>query len=155
MKVDSDIKSDYYGIDVPFMEHIGLEAVSTELNTCVTRLPLTTENVNRRGVVHGGVLMSALDLTFSAAARSYAPLDFSAITIDLTTHFLNPARSELHIEGRCVPRGNSFTFCEDKVRDQQMTAGKACSDLSWTPVHLQLLFEIEHANSEIRYRVNT
>jgi uncharacterized protein (TIGR00369 family) len=88
------------------------------LDICSTRLPLNAANVNSRGVVHGGALMSALDFTLSAAARSHAPLDFSVVTIDLTTHFLNEAKSELRIEGRCIRRGKSIVFCEGDVRDR-------------------------------------
>jgi len=88
-----------------------------DLNTCLTRLPLKADNVNSRGVVHGGVLMSALDFTLSAAARSNAPLELSAVTIELTAHFLNEGKSDLQIEGRCIRRGKSITFCEGEVRD--------------------------------------
>jgi len=63
--------------------------------------------------------MSALDFTLSAAARSNAPLEFSAVSIDLITHFLNEAKSDLQIEGRCVRRGKSITFCEGEVRDRE------------------------------------
>lgn len=112
-------KGDYFGIDVPFMRHIGLEAVSLTPEACLTRLPLNAENVNSRGIVHGGVLMSALDFTLSAAARGHAPLEFSAVTIDLTTHFLNEAKSELEIDGRCVRRGKSIAFCDGDVRDRE------------------------------------
>jgi uncharacterized protein (TIGR00369 family) len=111
-------KGDYFGIDVPFMRHIGLEPVLLTLETCLTRLPLNAENVNSRGIVHGGVLMSALDFTLSAAARSHAPLEFSVATIDLTTHFLNEGKSELQIEGRCIRRGKSIAFCEGNVCDR-------------------------------------
>jgi uncharacterized protein (TIGR00369 family) len=117
MTVSTEGKGDYFGIDVPFMRHIGLEPVSMGLDACLTQLPHQSAIVNSRGVVHGGVLMSALDFTLSAAARSHAPLDFSVVTIDLTTHFLNEAKSELQIEGRCVRRGRSITFCEGNVRD--------------------------------------
>lgn len=119
MTASTEGKGDYFGIDVPFMRHIGLEPVSMELDACLTQLPHHAANVNSRGVVHGGVLMSALDFTLSAAARSHAPLDFSVVTIDLTTHFLNEAKSELQIEGRCVRRGKSITFCEGNVRDRE------------------------------------
>ena len=119
MTASTKDKGHYFGIDVPFMRLIGLEAVSLTLETCLTRLPLNADNVNSRGIVHGGVLMSALDFTLSAAARGHAPLEFSVVTIDLTTHFLNEAKSELEIEGRCVRRGKSIVFCEGDVRDRE------------------------------------
>ena len=111
-------RGEYFGIDVPFMRYIGLEAVSIDTDACLTRLPLRPENTNSRGVVHGGVLMSVLDFTLSAAARSHAPLEFSAVTIDLTTHFLGEAKTELAVEGRCIRRGGTIVFCEGEVRDR-------------------------------------
>lgn len=110
-------KRDYFGIDVPFMRHIGLEAASMGTDQCFTRLPFDPKNVNSRGVLHGGVMLSALDFTLSAAARSHAPLEFAVVTIDLTTHFLREAKSALGIEGRCIRRGKSIAFCEGEVRN--------------------------------------
>ena len=111
-------KRDYFGIDVPFMRHIGLEAASMGTDQCLTRLAFDPKNVNSRGVLHGGVMLSTLDFTLSAAARGNAPLEYSVVTIDLTTHFLNEGRTELEVEGRCVRRGRSITFCEGEVRDR-------------------------------------
>ena len=117
MTTRTDVTGSYFGIDVPFMRHIGLEPVSIGQDACATCLPLKPDNVNSRGIVHGGVLMSTLDFTLSAAARSHAPLAFSAVTIDLTTHFLNEARTALQIDARCLRRGKSISFCEGEVRD--------------------------------------
>lgn len=112
--VDSDR---YFGIDVPFMEHIGLEPLSLEDGCCRTLLPWQPALVNSRGDVHGGTLMSAFDFTLSAAARSHQPLRYGAITIDMTTHFYEAARSDLTVIGRCTRRGKSMAFCEGEIVD--------------------------------------
>ncbi|HRO59563.1 MAG TPA: PaaI family thioesterase [Burkholderiaceae bacterium] len=107
----------YFGIDVPFMEHIGLEPVSLEDDCCRTLLRWQPALVNSRGDIHGGTLMSAFDFTLSAAARAHEPMCYGAITIDMTTHFYEAARSDLMVIGRCARRGRSIAFCEGEIVD--------------------------------------
>lgn len=110
----------YFGIDVPFMEHIGLRPVALGDGTCRTLLAWQPALVNSRGDIHGGTLMSALDFTLSAAARSHDPMGVGAITVDMTTHFYEAARSDLTVDARCVRRGRSIAFCEGEVRDTSL-----------------------------------
>lgn len=111
----------YFGIDVPYMEHIGLQPLSLVDGCCRTQLALHGALANSRGDVHGGALMSAFDFTLSAAARSHDPLQYGVITIDMTTHFYEPARSDLTVIARCARRGKSIAFCEGEIVD---SAGK-------------------------------
>lgn len=105
----------YFGIDVPFMEHIGLEPLSLDETCCRTQLAWNPAFVNSRGDTHGGRLMSALDFTLSAAARAHDPMHYGALTIDLTTHFLEASRSDLMVVGRCTRRGKAMAFCEGEI----------------------------------------
>ncbi|MEB2317433.1 MAG: PaaI family thioesterase [Pseudomonadota bacterium] len=108
----------YFGIEVPFMEYIGLNPVCLEDGHCVTTLVWQPELTNSRGDIHGGTVMSAIDFTMSAAARSHDRDRLGAVTMDMTTHFYDPARSMLTIDARCVRRGRSLAFCEADVRDE-------------------------------------
>lgn len=110
--------ADYFGVDIPFMTHIGLiaEAFSPELTR--TRLPYRKELCNSRGEVHGGTLMSALDFTLSAAARANDPSAGMA-TIEMTTHFIAPARGLVIFETKCLRTGRSLAFCEGRAMDDQ------------------------------------
>jgi uncharacterized protein (TIGR00369 family) len=112
-----DAGARYFGIDVPFMRHIGLEPEQLSAGYARTRLPLQAELLNSRGDVHGGTLMSALDFTLSAAARSHDPLAIGVITIDMATHFLGAARTELMFEASIMRRGSRIVFCEGKATD--------------------------------------
>lgn len=107
----------YFGIDVPFMRHIGLEPVGLEPGCARTRLPMRPELVNSRGHGHGGAMMSALDFTLSAAARSHDPLGQGVITVEMSTHFLAAATTDLLIEARVLRGGARTVFCEGDVRD--------------------------------------
>lgn len=107
----------YFGIEVPFMEHIGLQPLLLEEGICRTLLTLQPHLVNSRGDIHGGTLMSAFDFTLSAAARSHDPQRLGVITVDMTTHFYEPARSDLTVIGRCTRRGRSLAFTEGEIVD--------------------------------------
>mgnify|MGYP000862391337 FL=1 len=108
----------YFGVDVPFMEHIGLKPLSLDERDCRTRLAWQAALVNSRGDVHGGTLMSAFDFTLSAATRAHQPLRYGVVTVEMATHFLAPARSDLTVIGRCIKRGGSLAFCDGEIVDQ-------------------------------------
>ncbi len=102
----------YFGIDVPFMRYLGLRTESLTADLARTYLPISDKLVNSRGDVHGGTLMSALDFTLSAAARAHDPLGLGVITVEMSTHFLEAARSDLTFEARVIRRGRRTVFCE-------------------------------------------
>lgn len=112
-----DLKLEHFGIDVPFMNHLGLQSISLEGECCRTHLKLRRDLVNSRGDLHGGALMSALDFTLSVVARAHDPLNAGAATIDMSTHFYEPAKSDVDIIGICTRRGKRIAFCEGEVRD--------------------------------------
>lgn len=107
----------FFGINIPFMAHLGLKPVSLTDGRCVTEFPRRPELLNSRGDLQGGALMSAFDLTLSAAARSHDPLNVGAITVDMSIQFYEAARSDLVVEARCTRRGRSMAFCDGEVRD--------------------------------------
>lgn len=109
----------YFGIDVPFMAYIGLVPLTLSDGVCRTQLDAAPYLVNSRGDIHGGSIMSALDFTLSAAARSHDPMGLGAITVDMSSHFYDPAQSSLVIEGRCTRRGRSVVFCDGDAHDAQ------------------------------------
>jgi len=113
----TDNNAGYFGVDIPFMAYIGLvpEAFSPELTR--TRLPYRQEISNSRGEIHGGTLMGALDFTLSAAARANDPSTGMA-TIDMTTHFIAPARGTVVFEAKCLRMGRSLAFCEGRALDE-------------------------------------
>jgi len=111
----------FFGRDVPFMRHLGLRADTIETDFARTHLELADYLINSHGDVHGGTMMSALDFTLSAAARSHDPLGYSVATIEMSTHFLAPARTDLTFEARVLRRGRSIVFCEGSALDTDGT----------------------------------
>lgn len=109
----------HFGLDVPFMNHIGLESISLQGDCCHTRLRLQRALVNSRGDIHGGALMSALDFSLGVVARAHDPLNVGAATIDMNTHFYEPAASDVEVFAICTRRGKRIAFCEGEVKDAE------------------------------------
>src|SRR5690554_857332 len=112
----------YFGLDVPFMQYIGLRADTLDTDFARTLLPFSDKLVNSRGDVHGDTLMSVLDFTLSAAARAHDPLGIGIATIEMSTHFLAVARTDLRFEARVLRRGRSIAFCEGTAYDTNNVA---------------------------------
>lgn len=106
--------TDYFGLNIPFMQFIGLQPEDFSPQLTRTRLPWRADLTNSRGDIHGGTLMSALDLTLSAAARAN-DTSTSMATIDMTSHFLAPARGTVVFEATCLRMGKSIAFCEGRA----------------------------------------
>lgn len=111
----------YFGIDIPFMRHLGLQSEHIEDGYVRARLPMRAELLNSRGDIHGGTLMGVLDFLLSAAARSHDPIGYGVATIEMSTHFLDVARGNLIFEARTLRRGRSTAFCEGTATDANGT----------------------------------
>jgi uncharacterized protein (TIGR00369 family) len=121
--------TDYFGLNIPLMQLMGLIPESIGPGQARTRLPWRADLVNSRGDIHGGTLMSVLDFTLSAAARGHAPKELGMATIDMTTSFLSPGNSDLVIDARCLRVGASIAFAEGEIRN---TSGEIVAKASAT-----------------------
>lgn len=73
---------------------------------------------NRGDYIHGGVLMSLMDIAGIMAGCSGSGEQRKAVTVNLTCNFLSTAMGEtVHAEGRVVRKGRSMFFCECRVVD--------------------------------------
>ena len=91
----------------------------------MTRAP---EHLNSFAVTHGGALMTLLDVTMAVAARSVQK-DMGAVTIEMKTSFMQPARGLLTARGHLMHRTATMAFTEGTVFDAQ---GKACAHATGT-----------------------
>jgi uncharacterized protein (TIGR00369 family) len=110
-------KANFFGIDVPMVRLIGLQPEHVEEGNARTRLIKKAEILNSRGDIQGGTLMTALDLTLAAAARGHDPVKVAVITIEMNSHFLRPAQTDVTIRAKVLRRGKNIAFCEGEVLD--------------------------------------
>ena len=50
----------YFGLEIPYLEFLGVEPVICENERALTRLKIRPELLNSRGAIHGGALMLSL-----------------------------------------------------------------------------------------------
>lgn len=106
-----------FGVRIPFAEHLGIRLVSAVKEGAVVSIEKRPELSNSFGAMHGGVLMTVLDLVMTVAVRAHYGLASGVITIDMSIGFLNPGMTPVSAEGRVLHAGKSTCFCESEARD--------------------------------------
>ena len=103
---------------IPFLQL--LKVVTDELGqgTAKLSLPVEPQLTNSLGSVHGGVIMSLLDVALCTAARTLHPESQGVITINLSTSFIGAGSGErLLAEARVLKDGRSMSFVEGEARN--------------------------------------
>ncbi|HYN11385.1 MAG TPA: PaaI family thioesterase [Burkholderiales bacterium] len=108
-----------YQKKIPFVTH--LKILTEELADGRARLSLPVEKhlSNSIGTVHGGVIMSLLDVALCTAARTLHPDSIGVITIDMSTSFIGGGSGgKLFAEARVLKDGRSMSFVEAEARNE-------------------------------------
>jgi uncharacterized protein (TIGR00369 family) len=83
-----------YQKKIPFVQHLKILTEELGQGTARLSLPVEPEFTNSLGTVHGGVIMSLLDVALCTAARTLHPDSIGVITIDLSTSFIGGGSGE-------------------------------------------------------------
>lgn len=110
-----------FGLSMPLAAAFHL--TGTHIGNDAARIVMPPNPVygNSRGDVHGGVLAMLMDCALASAVRSHDPARFGVATIDLTMHYLAPARGEVVALAVCERRGRSISFARGQVFDSEGT----------------------------------
>ncbi|HZM36999.1 MAG TPA: PaaI family thioesterase [Burkholderiales bacterium] len=111
-----------YQKKIPFVQH--LKIVTEELGEGTARLSLPVEPgfTNSLGTVHGGVIMSLLDVALCTAARTLHPESTGVITIDLSASFIGGGNgARLIAEARVLRDARTMSFVEGEARNPDGT----------------------------------
>jgi uncharacterized protein (TIGR00369 family) len=107
-----------YQKKIPFVQHLKILTEELGQGTARLSLPVEKEFTNSLGTVHGGVIMSLLDVALCTAARTLHPDSTGVITIDLSTSFIGGGSGErLIAEARVLKDGRSMSFVEGEARN--------------------------------------
>jgi uncharacterized protein (TIGR00369 family) len=104
---------------IPFSEHLGIRVESLEKGVARLSMLIRPEFTTSWGTVHGGAVLSLLDITLSMTARTLYDPPRSIMTIGLATQFIGTASGTLRAEGRVMKAGSTTIFCEGEARDEQ------------------------------------
>jgi uncharacterized protein (TIGR00369 family) len=111
------MKKEYFGVHVPFIAHLGVEAQEILPGEVEAVLELQPHHLNPMGVSHGGVLMTLLDFAMAMSAKSKAKHQGAGMTIDMSIAFMKGGQEKLIVRGKVLRSGKSIHFCEATVHD--------------------------------------
>ena len=117
-----------FGVEIPFVNHLGFELKLFDAGFSELLYAPRPEHLNSFGVTHGGALMTLLDVTMAAAARSVQN-DMGVVTIEMKTSFMQPARGKLTGKGHLMHRTATMAFTEGTIFDEE---GRACAHATGT-----------------------
>ena len=107
-----------YQKKIPFLTHLKILTETLGKGTATLSLPVEKHLTNSLGTVHGGVIMSLLDVALCTAARTLHPESLGVITINLSTSFIGGgAGSRLIAEARVMKDGKSMSFVEAEAKN--------------------------------------
>lgn len=108
-------------IQVPFVEHLGVQILEKGNGLVRLKLDPRPEFANSWGSVHGGVLMTLLDVALASAGRSLDDQCNGALTVEIKVNFIAAAQGAVFAEGRAQRAGRSLIFSEGELRSQDET----------------------------------
>ena len=120
-----------FGVEIPLVTHLGFDLERFEGGDSTIGYTPKPEHLNSFAVTHGGAIMTLMDVTLAAAARSVQP-EMGVVTIEMKTSFMQPAPgdgSRLTAKGRLIHRTVTLAFTEATLFDAQ---GKACAHATGT-----------------------
>ena len=117
-----------FGVEIPFVNHLGFVLERFEDGQSRIDFLPRPEHLNSFGVTHGGALMTLMDVTMAAAARSVNH-EMGVVTIEMKTSFMQAARGKLSGQGRLMHRTGSMAFTEATIFDAE---GRACAHATGT-----------------------
>src|SRR4051812_24339117 len=108
-----------YQKKIPYIGHLGIQTEMLGDGIARLWLPVDKPLTNSMGTVHGGVIMSLLDVAVCTAARTLHADSIGAITIDMSTSFIGGGTSaRLYAEARVLKDGRSMTFVEAEAKNE-------------------------------------
>jgi len=95
------------------MATIGARLTRVVAGEIEIRVPFRSDLTQQHGLLHAGVVTSALDSACGYAAFSLMPEGVGVLTVEFKTNLLAPARGEeLVARGRVVRSGRTITVCQ-------------------------------------------
>ena len=104
---------------IPFVSHLKILTETLGEGTARLSLPIEPHLTNSIGTIHGGVIMSLLDVALCTAARTLHPDSLGVITIDMSTSFIGGGSGpRLLVEARVLKNGRSMIFVEGEAKNE-------------------------------------
>jgi uncharacterized protein (TIGR00369 family) len=102
---------------VPFMRLLDMRREFSEGGRARLVIDERAEIGNVIGAIHGGVVITMLDVVMASAAVSKVDFERTAVTLNMNTSFLEPGRGRLTADGEVVAHDESVAWCRAAVTD--------------------------------------
>ncbi len=107
---------------IPFIQHLRIRTDELGRGSARLSVPVEANLMNSMGNVHGGVIMSLLDVALCTAARTLHPESTGVITINLSVSFIDAGGgAKLHADARVLKDGRSMSFVEGEAKNEDGT----------------------------------
>ena len=111
-----------YQKKIPFVSHLKILTESLGEGSARLSVPVEPHLTNSLGTVHGGVIMSLLDVALCTAARTLHPESLGVITINMSTSFIGGGKgAKLFADARVLKDGKSMSFVEAEAKNDDGT----------------------------------
>ena len=102
---------------VPFMQLLDMRREFSEGGRARLVIDERAEIGNVIGAIHGGVVITMLDVVMASAAVSKLEFTRTAVTLNLNTSFIEPGRGRLTADGEVLSHDGSVAWCRAAVTD--------------------------------------
>lgn len=108
-----------YQKKIPFVSHLRILTETLGQGEARLSLPIEAHLTNSFGTVHGGVILSLLDVALCTAARTLHPDSLGVITIDLSSSFIGAGNgARLIADARVMKDTRSMSFVEGEAKNE-------------------------------------
>jgi uncharacterized protein (TIGR00369 family) len=108
-----------YQKKIPFVTHLKILTETLGEGEARLSLPIEPHLTNSIGTVHGGVIMSLLDVALCTAARTLHPESLGVVTIDMSTSFIGGGNGKrLVAEARVMKDARTMSFVEGEAKNE-------------------------------------
>jgi uncharacterized protein (TIGR00369 family) len=104
----------------PYPTHMAMKLAAISFDKALVELHLGGCHLQPFGIVHGGVLATLIDTATFWAIFLRLSEDAGLVNIDLKLNYLQPVqKGRLQAEGRAIRNGNSISYAEARVIDEE------------------------------------
>jgi uncharacterized protein (TIGR00369 family) len=112
------VQSKTFDVYMPFVEHLGFRLLEKRDGKAKVGYDPKPEHFNSWKAIHGGAVMSLLDVALSSACRALDDKCIGCLTVEMKANFIGAATGPVVAEARAQRAGRSLLFSEGEVRDE-------------------------------------
>jgi len=112
--------SDFMGVEASFQDYVDIRYAPAADGSPQMLVDIDTRHINMGKVLHGGMVMTLLDVAMATMCRHHDALRRGAVTVELKVNFLRPcgkAGERVIATGRLRHATTHLAFCDGELRD--------------------------------------